>query len=413
MRGLFLLVVSIVFAFGITACESRSTSSQENGTESAQYGKEANGVTKPATYKIGLNLELSGASSVWGVPQSQAIHMAVDEINKKGGINGVPIELITYDNRSNETQSLIVTKRLVEQDQVLAIIGGGTTPTTMSFVPYTQKKNIPVVSVGSGDAISSPVEKRKWVFKTPSNNADLAAAIIDFLDEQNKNQIAFMSVNNAYGDSGKKEFEKVAQARGIQIVAHETFGATDTDIKPQLINVKSKNPQAIVVWAIPPAASIVNKNYWELKMDNTLIYSAGAGSNLFIDLIGKEAAVGTYMASGKVWVADQLEDSDKQKKLVTNYVQNFSAKTKTGASPIDGMAYDAMLLLAKAIEQAGDHVSRESIRNELENIQELIGVTGIFNLSPQNHQGLSKKDVVMIQVTKNGWSLVNKRGASK
>jgi branched-chain amino acid transport system substrate-binding protein len=403
IRCLLFFVVSLMFVFAMTGCGSQTAGTQEKGAGSAAPSKQDSKGEKPKSYKIGVNLELSGAASVWGIPQNEAIKMAANEINQKGGINGVPLEIISYDNESKETQSLIVTKKLVEQDKVLAVIGGGTTPTTMPLLPYVEKKNVPVVSVGSGDGITSPVEKRKWVFKTPSDNADLAVSITDFLEKQGKKQIAFMSVNNAYGESGKKTFEEVAKQRGIEIIAEEKFGATDKDMKPQLTNIKAKNPQAIVVWAIPPAASIVNKNYWELKMNNTLIYSAGAGSNAFINLAGREAADGTYIASGKVWVANQLEAGDKQKEVVTNYVKNFEEKTKKGASPIDGMAYDAMLLISKAIEQAGDTVTGDSIREQLEKINNLVGVTGIFNLSPKDHQGLKPEDIVIVQAKKDGW----------
>ena len=407
-RTRFLFVVLTVF-FLVASLAACSGNTQQNSAPQASEGSsntsstEAEKEDKPKSYKIGVNLELTGAASVWGVPQKNAVEMLVEEINQKGGINGVPIELVVYDNESSETQSLVVTKKLVEQNQVLAVIGGGTTPTTMPLVPYMNQQKIALVSVGSGDAIVEPVKDRKWIFKTPSNNNDISQSIASFLKKKGKTNVAFMSMNNAYGESGKKSFEAVTKEYGINIIANEKFGAGDKDMKPQLTTIKAKNPDAIVVWAIPPSASIVNRNFWELKMDSLLIYSAGAGANSFVELAGTDAAEGTYIASGKVWISDRLTDSDPQKALISKYVKDFESKFNTGVSPIDGMAYDTMLLLSKAMEMAGNQVNRETIQTNMEKIQNMAGTTGIFNLSPEDHQGLKPEDVIILQVKDGRW----------
>ncbi|MBO8163528.1 MAG: ABC transporter substrate-binding protein [Brevibacillus sp.] len=396
------MLLSAAMAISLAACGGTGGSTGSGSSENVS----ASSAGGAGEWKIGAVLELTGKASVWGIPQRDAIQMAVEEINAKGGIGGKKLNLIVYDNESNETNSLVAAKKLVSQDEVLAVIGAGTTPTTMPLIPYMMKEEVPLISVGSGDEIVLPVEDRKWVFKTPSNNADISTSIVQFLKRQGKSKVAFISVNNAYGDSGKKTFEMIAKANGIEIVAAEKFGAADKDMKPQLTRIKSLNPEAVIVWAIPPAASIVNRNFWELKMDSMLIYSAGAGANAFIELAG-EAAEGTYIASGKVWVADQLPDSDPQKQILMDYVKAYEEKYKTQPSPIDGMAYDAALLLAEAIGQAAEKgdVTRAAIRDGLENVKNLVGLTGIFNTSPDNHQGLKADDVVMLQVKDGKWVL--------
>jgi len=398
--GTMLLALAMVVS--LTACGG-TNSAPASGEQSSESASKTDG---GGTWKIGAVLELTGKSSVWGVPQRDAIQMAVEQINANGGINGKQLELIVYDNESNETKSLVAAKKLVSQDEVLAIIGASTTPTTMPLIPYVTQEEVPLVSVGSGDEIVQPVEERKWIFKTPSNNRDISVRIAEYLKEKGKTKVAFISVNNAYGDSGKQAFEKVAQEYGIEIIGAEKFGATDNDMKPQLTRIKSLNPDAVIVWAIPPAASIVNRNFWELKMDSMLIYSSGAGANAFVELAG-EAAEGTYMATGKIWVVDQLPDDDPQKATIQNYVKAYEERYNSKPSPIDGMAYDAALLVAEAIKQAsaGGEVTRATIRDGLEKVNNLVGLTGIFNTSPDNHQGLKPEDIVMLQVQNGKWVL--------
>lgn len=393
LLGVFTAVFALLIASGCGSSQE-SSGSEKSGGENAKSEK---------VHKIGINLELSGASSVWGVAQNNAINMLVEEINENGGVNGVPIELISYDNESSETQSLVVSKKLVEQDKVLAVIGGGTSPTAMPIVPYFEEKQVPLISTGSADQIVQPVEERKWIFKTPSNNKDIAENMVKFLKDHGKKDIAFMMLNNAYGESGLSSFEPVAKEAGLNIIAVEKFAADDQDMKPQLTQIKAKKPDAIVVWAIPPSASIVNKNYSELNMNSMLIYSNGAGSNMFIELAGEDAAEGTYVSAGKVWVADMLKDDDPQKEVISKYVEAYTAKYKEGVSPIDGMAYDAMLLLAKAIEQAGENVTRETVRDNLENLKDVAGITGVFNLSLEDHQGLKPEDILIVQVKDGKW----------
>jgi branched-chain amino acid transport system substrate-binding protein len=384
-----LALTAALLALILTAC-----SSSETGSVGGAGG-----------YKIGVNLELTGPASVWGEPQIHAIEMLVDQINQNGGINGRHIQLIKYDNQSKETESLVVAKKLVEQDQVLAIIGAGTTPTTMPLVPYVNQKRVPLVSVGSGDAIASPASERKWVFKTPVSNESISKKICEYLKQKGWNRVAFLSVNNAYGDSGKKEFQKVAQQYGIQIVASERFGATDNDMKPQLTSVKGKNPAAIVVWAIPPAASLVLKGYYELALDMPIFFSSGAGSNKFVELAGKDAAEGVYQPQSKIWVVDQLSAEDPQKPIIEKYVRDYQARYGSAPSPIDGMAYDAALLIVEALKSVKGNVTRESLRDAIERIDRLEGITGIFHLSPQDHVGLTDKDLMMLQFRNGRWTI--------
>ena len=130
-------------------------------------------------YVIGAVLELSGPFAIWGLPQRNAIQMLVDDINAQGGIRGTRIRLVVYDNQSKETDALLVAKKLVEQDEVLAVIGGGTTPTTMPLIPYITEQKVPLCSMGSSNRIIEPPADRKWAFKTPNNTRDVVVKMFE------------------------------------------------------------------------------------------------------------------------------------------------------------------------------------------------------------------------------------------
>jgi branched-chain amino acid transport system substrate-binding protein len=352
---------------------------------------------------IGVNLELSGPASVWGQPQLDALNLLADKINARGGANGLQIKLISYDNESNEARSLVVARRLIEEDRVHALIGGGTTPTTMPVVPVANESKVPMVSIGSANAIIEPVGERQWVFKTPSNTRDIVTRMLKHLDDNRLTRIGFLSVNNAYGDAGRSEMEKAAEGAGITVTAYEKFGATDSDMKPQLTRVRAGNPDAIVVWAIPPAASILDKNYKELNLTIPLIHDHGASSYVYQELAG-DAAEGSTIISVKSMVPDQLPDSDPVKAVASEYVREYQARYSRKAGGVDAMTHDALLLIARAAETAG--ADRARLRDALESLQNVVGATGVFNLSPRDHNGLSEKDLVVAQIKGGQWMLL-------
>lgn len=212
-----------------------------------------------------------------------------------------------------------------------------------------------------------------------------------------------MSVNSAYGDSGLVEFEKAAAAGGITVVAKEKFGEDDKDMTPQLTRIKAKNPQAVIVWAIPPSASILTKNFRQLGLSVPLIHSHGVGNKAFIELTGAEAE-GVIFPTGKLLVAGALDAADPQKKVLEDYSKDYQAKYGTPPNSFGGYAADALQLVIEALRKAGPEPAK--IRDELEHTSDYKGITGVFNFSAEDHNGLDKEDLVMVQIVDGKWQLV-------
>jgi branched-chain amino acid transport system substrate-binding protein len=360
---------------------------------------------QPREYRVGVIMELSGPFSQWGAPQRDAIQLAADNINAAGGVKGVPIKLVIYDGRSKGTEALLLSKRLVEQDKVVAIIGAGTTPTTMPIIPYAQQVGVPTFSMGSSDRIIEPPAERRFMFRAPFGSRQNVAKLIAHFKEKNIKKVAFMSVNNAYGDTGRDEFQKAAGPAGIEVVAWEKFGGTDTDMKPQLTEIRGLAPQAVVVWSIPPAASIVQKNRAELGI-STIPFFHDNGASLtphFIDLAGGDAE-NAYGVVIKLDVVDELPASDPHRAVLLKFRDQFQSRFGFQVGGLYAEAYDCMLLIAKGLETSGDN--REKLRDALENIKGLVGIGGIYTLSPTDHNGVSTRDLLIGQVKNGKWTIV-------
>ncbi|HBC93015.1 MAG TPA: ABC transporter substrate-binding protein [Pelotomaculum sp.] len=368
---------------------------------SSSNGSNAGAGKEP--YRIGAVVDISGSSSSLGVPERNTLQMLADRLNESGGINGHPLELTILDNKSDETEAVLAVKKLIDQQKVLAVIGCSASGTSMSMIDTVQKEQVPMISMAAASAIVEPVQERKWVFKTAQSDLVVVNRLMDYLKENNLTRVAFLYMNNSYGDNGRNAFKAAAGAAGLEIVAEEKFEATDKDMTPQLTRVKTSGAQATVVWAIPPSASIITKNYRDLSLEIPLLHSHGVGNQNFIDL-AQGAADGVLLPIGKLTVSGQIPDSGPQKKVLDDYIADYGKRYNTPPNAFGGYAWDAFYLLVHAIEKAGP--DRAGIRDQLEKTSNFTGVSGVFNLTPTDHNGLDEDSMVLVRIRNGQWELM-------
>ncbi|WP_042339950.1 ABC transporter substrate-binding protein [Desulfosporosinus youngiae] len=388
LKGKLGIVLLLVFSLLISAC-SPSKEAQVNTT-----GKEP--------YKIGAVLDISGNSSSLGVPERDTLLMMVEKLNANGGITGHPVELMIMDNKSDETEGVLAVKTLIEKD-VLAILGASSSGTSMAMIKTVQSEKVPMISLAAASSIVEPSNERQWVYKTAQSDIVMINKIISYLKNNQLNNVAFLYMNNSYGDNGKKAISEAVKDSGIKIVAEEKFDANDKDMTAQLTNVKMSGAQAAIVWAIPPSASILTKNFKDVGLSIPLIHSHGVGNQKFIEL-AQGAADGVILPIGKLSVAQQIQDNDPQKKVLESYIADYTNKYNTEPNSFGGYAWDAFSLLVNALEKAGP--DRAAIRDELEKTQEFVGISGVFNMTAQDHNGLKEDSAVLVQVDQGKWKLI-------
>ncbi len=362
------------------------------------------GATLAADYVVGGLFSITGPQSYLGEPERNSLEMAVAEINAKGGIKGKKVKAVIYDDEGDANKARLNATKLIDRDKVIAIIGPSLTPTSMAMIPITQPAKVPVISCAAGVGITAPAKERPWVFKTAQTDQLAVSRIYQYLKKHNINKIAIITVSSSFGASGKEQLNKQAPNAGINIVAQEVFGEKDTDMTPQLTKIRSTSPQAVICWGTGPAPAAVAKNMKDLKIDIPLIQSHGAASKKFIEYAG-EAAEGIIMPAGKIAVYKDLPDQDPQKAVIANYVKKYEEKFKSPVSGFGGYAHDAAAMLFTAMEKAGG--DKAKIRQELENIKNFPGVSGVFNMSPDDHNGLGPDAFVMVKIEKGTWKLID------
>ena len=352
-------------------------------------------------YKIGGVFSITGPNSFLGDPEKKSLEMAVEEINAKGGIDGHPLQVIIYDTEGDPTKAVLAVNKLISRDQVIAIIGPSNTPPTLAVLPIAEKEKVPLISCAAGIKITDPV--KPWVFKTAQTDALAVAAIYAHMKKQNLKKIGILTVENAFGESGKEQLTGQAAAAGIQVVQGETFGAKDTDMTAQLTKIRTAQPDAVVCWGTNPGPAVVSKNVKQMNLKMPLYQSHGVASPKFIELAG-DAAEGILLPTGKILVAKQLPDSDPQKAVLLRYIEDYEKRYQTPVSGFGGYAYDAMQILAKALR--GTEGDKAKIRDNLEKVTGHVGVSGTFNFSATEHNGLGPDAFVMVQIQGGAWKLL-------
>jgi len=359
-----------------------------------------------APYRVGAIFSITGPGSSLGIPERDTALMLEAEINGRGGIKGPdgqlhPLKLVIYDDASDETRAVLAAKKLIDEDGVTAIVGTTLSGTSLAILDTVQRAGIPTISCAAAAKIVEPAAERKWVFKTPQSDALIVGALVDHLRARGVTRVGWLNVDYAFGQLGWIEFEKAAKKAGLTVVANEKFGQKDVDVTPQLVRVKGAGPEAVVVWSIPPSASIATKNFADLGLKVPLFQSHGVGNRRFIELAGA-AANGVTFPAGKLLVAEQLPDDDPQKAVLLAYAREFESRYGP-RNTFGGHAWDAVQLVVRALEKAGP--DRAGVRAAIEGTRNFVGITGVFDFSPTDHNGLDRRAVTMIQVVDGQWRL--------
>jgi branched-chain amino acid transport system substrate-binding protein len=355
--------------------------------------------------KVGAILAITGPAAFLGAPEEKTLEMMVDDINKHGGIKGKKIELIVKDSGGSPEKALSFAKQLIEENKVLAIIGPSTSGETMKIKNVAEEGKTILLSCAAAEVIVNPVAK--YVFKTPQNDSLAVEKIFAQMKKMNIRKVAVLSSNTGFGQAGKAQIVKFAPQYGIEIVSNEVYDKAATDLTAEVTKAKASGAQALLNWSIEPAQAIVIKNARQIGFNGKIFQSHGFGNIKYVEA-AMPAAEGVIFPAGRLLVAESLPKNNKQKAVLMKYKKEYELKNRgEEASTFGGHAYDAMLILTKAIQKANT-INVEEVRSAIENLKGVVGTGGIFNFSPEDHNGLSIDAFEMLTVKNGKFAILGK-----
>ncbi len=353
------------------------------------------------TLKIGSFLAVTGPASFLGDPELKTLQMYIDKINAQGGIDGIKIDFVHYDTKAKAKEAKNFVNRLIKKDRVDVIIGGSTSGNTIAVMDLVERGRVPLISLAGSVKIVEPV--RKWIFKTPHTDRMAAEKIFQDIKSRGITKVALITGNGGFDKSGRAQCLALAPKYGIEIVADEKYGNSDTDMTTQVAKIRATDAQAIINFGFGKAPAIVTKNIRQLGIKLPLYQSHGVASKKYIELAG-EAAEGVRLPAAGLIVADLLPDSDPQKRVLLRYKHDYESKFGP-VSTFGGHAYDALFMVVNAVRSCGC-TDRAKIRDGIENTSGFVGTGGIFNMSPTDHLGLGLDSFRMVEIKNGNWTLV-------
>jgi branched-chain amino acid transport system substrate-binding protein len=355
--------------------------------------------------KIGAILSVTGPASFLGAPEAKTLEMLVEETNKKGGILGRKVELIIKDSGASPEKAFSFAKQLIEENKVFAIIGPSTSGESMKIKSVAEEAKTLLLSCAAAEVIVNPVAK--YVFKTPQSDKDAVIKIFQQMKKMKISKIAVLSSNTGFGNAGKAQIEKLAPEYGITILANEVYDKAASDLTAEVTKVKAANVQAILNWSIEPAQSIAIKNARQIGIKVPIFQSHGFGNIKYVETAGV-AAEGVLFPAGRLLVADVLPKNHPQKAVLAKYKKDYESRYKEDVSTFGGHAYDAYVILEKAIEKAKS-TDKEAVRAAIEQLKGVVGTGGVFNFSSTDHNGLNVDAFEMLTVSKGKFAILKQK----
>lgn len=362
-----LLVISLIFTGFISA-----------------YGAE--------TIKIGLIAPLTGPIATFGQSVEKGVRMAVDEINAKGGVLGMKIELFVEDNQAKAEESANIARKFIEQNKVVAILGPVISSNTLAAAPIAQQSKVPLLSPTATNPRVTQVGN--YIFRACFVDDFQGTVMARFaktgLGKRSNTAAILYEKTSDYSIGLAKYFKETFISLGGKIVAEESFSSGDQDFSAQLTKIKGKNPDVLYVPSYYDTAGLIIKQARELGINVPILGGDGFDSPQLAELAGKENLKNCYF-SGHFFAGSS---APQVKTFVANYKKRYNAVPDMLAA----LGYDAAYMLADAIKRAGK-VDRDAIRDALANTKNLKLVTGTITLDENRNP---QKSAVIIGFDSNG-----------
>ena len=329
---------------------------------------------------------LSGPNAAYGFAIRDGLNLALDEVNAKGVLGGRKIALTIEDSAGNKDQAINAARKLIGRDKVIAIIGPTLSNEMFAVGPVANERHVPIL--GTSTTASGITAIGDYVFRTSLPESDVIPVTLKRAIDRHVKTIALIYANDdAFSKSGFDVMKAAAEKAGLQIVAIESFGSKDSDFSAQMTKIKALKPDAVGISALVEPVSGVLLAARQLGFPRETVFIGGNGSNSpKLGQIAGAAADGLIV--GSPWFI--AKDTPANTKFVTDFRQRYSHDPDQFAA----QAYDALKIMAAAIDRAGAADSTK-LRDALLQTK-YDGVMGPFSFTPGRDPASTEGVVVLV-----------------
>lgn len=360
-----LLVVCLLFGLTFTGCSSQDSN----------------------TIKIGYLVHVTGDSALWGICEKNGALLAVNEINNAGGVLGKKIDLQFYDGRGNSADSVNAVKKAVEQDKVKVMLGSNLSGPTIAVAPICAQNKVPQIASFATNKRVTLDDNGKvlpWSFRLCFTDPYQGEIIANYsIKKMNKKNAAILfDVTSDYSSGLTEYFEKSFNELGGNIVAKVAFRGGDIDFRPQLSDIKGKNPDILILPNLYKENALIAKQAKDLGIDITMMAGDSYSPTMFE----------IFPEMNNYYTVQHFSWQDSDLKSIRNiYEKEFKEKNPELNAP---MGYDMVYFIADCIKRAGK-ADGEAIRQAIENAKDVKLTHAAITISPENHNPVNKAGVIL------------------
>lgn len=353
--------------------------------------------------RIGIVTAATGAASTIAAPANQAIDLYREQM----AVRKLPfkLEFIQYDDASDPTKSVNLVRKLIQEDGAAMVVCCTTTPSSLAVAKVSEEGQTPTISMAASASVVEPPAEKRYTFKTPVTDRLMIDHTLDYMRRQGVKSVAFLGLEDSYGEGGWIELKALAEKKGVRIVASERFARGDTNFTPQALKIAQSKPDAVYIHAIPPSAALVHEALKRVGFRGPIYHGAGAPTTAFVT-IGKSAVEGAIVGATPITVYKELEPGNPLSRSIGEFVKAYDGKYGAGKAEIFatqgydaiGLAVDTVRRYVASGKKGSLEQTRKDLRDELEQTREYAGSVGIFNFTPTDHVGLDKRTLFLVQV---------------
>lgn len=356
-----------------------------------------------AEITVGVSLGITGPGASLGVHYRNAFQLLPKTLG------GEPVRYIILDDGSDPTNAAKNARKLVTEDKVDALMGSNGVPSALQMAQVAAESKTPITVLTPANLSAQVLH---WSFIVPQSTELMMGAIAEQMKQKGVKTVGYIGYSDTWGDLVYKALESHAAASGYKIVTNERYARADTSVTGQVLRIISVNPDAVVIGGSGTGGALPHVALVERGFKKPIYHNHGTVNAEFIKVGGK-AVGGAVAVTGPLIVPEELPDSFATKKTSLEFTKRYESAFGAGTrNAFAGYTYDAFLILDAAVPEAlkkakpGTPEFREALRAALENVRNVVGTHGVYNMDPKNHNGLDERARVLVHVENNSWRLL-------
>lgn len=341
---------------------------------------------------IGLLGPMTGAAAQAGNNMRDAVALGIEEINESNRLPGISLKMVVVDDEGNPTTSINGNKRLVYKEKAIVVIGAVHSSCTLANMGVTKEAGVPQITpISTSPEITQ--KDNKWIFRTAATDAIQAENVVKIaLEKLKKKRLAVIYVLNDYGRDATEVLVDVSNRMGCPPVIVESFNRGDKDFSSQLLKIKEKDADTIIIWSLYEEAALIAKQVAQMGLKVQLMGGGGLTNSKYVEL-GGTTTNGTIMC--------QTYHLSSQEPHIANFTKKFKEKYGRNPDPNAAQSYDAIMIVAAALEKVGVD-DKSKIRDAIASTLNFNGVTGIISF---DDTGDAPREMKVIQIRNEEYEL--------